>query len=258
MNKIFLVFCLVYFFLFSFSICAETKPVPVRYSYFGNFSALELVPEEAQNAPVVIYLYDEFYDRFGRGRSTQQGYDPFSFLRTFEEWGFISIMPNKPARKLNGIKAAIRYAQKHPQADPGSIFIVGCSEASFLSLFTGPLLNQTHGLILINPKSIHDTGYLSFPGFRRVVSQIKVPVLHLVSTEIKKVDIHTGRTIYKGLKDFGISVDYQEYPVNHRWFWTPKKTFMGRIKTFIDEKLGVEDVIEKEKKSIYSTTETTS
>ena len=137
-EKIFLVSLAIYLCL-SCSGFSKIEAAPIKkisYTYGDNFKGWLTIPKKSGKLPVIIYNYDEYFDWAGEKYSGQNGYDIKEFMREFERWGYICIVPLERFHKANAIKGAIKYVEGLPQVDKKNIHIVGLSEGAFLSLLT--------------------------------------------------------------------------------------------------------------------------
>lgn len=216
------------------------RPIePITYSYFENFNGMLLLPDGPPPYPAIIYSYDEFYELAGIGGAMKQGYDLAPIIRTFQSWGFAVLVPERRHHNPKSVKGAIRYLQAHKDIDSRAISLVGVSEGGFLSLLGCKDEKDLAALILLAPKSIHDTGSFSIVGLHRMMPRFSTPTLMLVGNEAPNSDVMSGRSLRKVLVMANKELEYKEYYVNKRWFWNSSNRFMDDIKRFIQQRIGV-------------------
>ncbi len=227
----------ILFLFLHFSIVADSTPIQtIHYSYGGNFKGYLNIPEKAGRMPVIIYNYDHFLDRVGEDLAKKKGYDMEAFIRVFESWGYITLIPLERYRKINAIKGAIHYARNLPQARSEEIHLVGLTEGGFLSLL---LLNEVPDVTSISilvPEPIHYTGYFSLPNLTRGIDHIQTPILMIVGEREKKWRVQLSQVLHQLFKQHHKKLTYKGYPVERYWFWNPEHGFMDDIHHFVERK----------------------
>ncbi len=208
----------------------------VRYghaSFGGNFKVWVLVPDGPGPFPVIIYNYDEYWDLAGDRLATQKGYDLRQFMREFERWGFISIIPVERYQKVQALKATVLMARQMPKALTNRLHLVGLSEGAFLSMKLSEDMPYIKSITVMSPMSIHSSGYYSISDLKRNVQAISIPILYIIGASDKKWRVSTSYALYEALKQSRSQVMLREYPENHRWFWNPDHVFMQDIHAFL-------------------------
>lgn len=237
-KKIFLAYLFIYMFL-SWAGFYNIKADPINkisYTYGDNFKGWITIPKKSGKLPVIIYNYDEYFDWAGDKLAAQNGYDIKSFMREFERWGYICIVPLERFHKANAIKGAIKYVEGLPQVDKKNIHVVGLSEGAFLSLLTVDIMPEVASVTLLAPITIHYTGFYSIPEALKKMRSIHQPILYVVGKEEKFWKVNMTELVYKLLVQEKCKVTYREYPEKRRWFWNPTHQFMTDIYQFITKK----------------------
>lgn len=215
--------------------CFSSTIETIAYSYAGNFKGWALIPDKPGKLPVIIYNYDEYFDWAGEKLANQKGYNIKNFMRTFEKWGYICIVPLERYHKANAIKGAIQYAESLPASDKTKIHIIGLSEGAFLSMLTVDSMPEVASVTLLAPMTIHYTGYYSIPEALKKMKKIKQPMLYMVGKEDRLWKLNITELIYKLLVQEKCKVTYKEYSESRRWFWDPTHLFMTDIYQFISQ-----------------------
>lgn len=205
----------------------------VWYTHFENYRALVAFPSGKGKRAVVIYNYDEIYERAGYVRSVELGYDPVLFLRYLARQGVIAIMPLYRHRQVNAVTGAIQYAKTLPQADERRIFIMGHSEGATLSLLALKDEKNIAGVIILSPATIHDWGNLSVNQLEEILSGKRIPMLYLLAGRDKIRYLLAASDIYHVLRKTNQPVDFKRFPFSRDWFWEPDHFFMDNVLSFI-------------------------
>jgi hypothetical protein len=213
--------------------------IEIPYTYGGNFTAWVSIPKikATKKLPVIIYNYDEYLDWAGMKLASRSGYNLHEFMKEFNHWGYICIIPMERYRKLNALKGAIKYAKTLSYADPNNIHIVGLSEGAFLSLLSLKEVPQVASITLLAPQSIHYTGKLSFPQILREIKSINVPILFVIGTQEKLWRLKTTKLLLRLLTENKKNVKFLEYPVDKKWFRSHTNGYMQDIHIFLTGKL---------------------
>jgi len=235
------IFCTgVFLALFPLFVCADSRlPIKqVRYSDGDNYVASLLVPVlDPYKAPIVIFNYHEDVDRSKTLKVKREVQDYQKFMDAFYQMGIVTLVPHRRDIDLGAVRAAIRYARQMPYGDKRRIYLMGYSEAALLSLLGALDAPRLRGLILITPRSIHETGALSLPEVARKLPKLKTPTLLIVGTGLESGVVHLGRTFHRLFSQAKKPLTYREYNEVEKWFSDPNSLFMEDVKTFIYDDL---------------------
>ncbi len=207
----------------------------IRYTGGGNFQAMLSVPPHSagQRLPVIIYSYAEVLDWRGEALSAQDGYDLTVFLRTFNQWGCIGIIPRERYRKLNAVLGAIRYAETQlPEADPSQIYLIGFSDGALLSLIAANMMPGIRSIAVISPNSPHSKGQFSIPYALRHVAPNYPPVLVIIGNQESVEKLSASKIVYEYLTRHGVRTSVVPFPVIDRAFWSGEGPHMNTIRQF--------------------------
>lgn len=202
----------------------------IKYSCGGNFKALVLYPDKlSAKMPVIIYNYHEDLDRGNQFRVYQNAHDVTLFMKVFASWGAICVVPMDRFHQTNAIRGAIRYVKSLPRADANNIHVIGISEGGFMSLLAVQPGDGVKSLTLLMPRSIHNTGALSFPGLMHAMPKIKIPIMIMLANQSADRSVKSSRLINTVLEQQRKQVTLVEYSEIDRWFWKPQKEYMQKI-----------------------------
>jgi hypothetical protein len=236
-------------FIFSTAISGKANYREIHYSRSGNFKALMNKPKDNRKRPVIIYVYDEYFDWIGIPAISKRGYDLRNFLDLFEEWGFIGIIPLERYRRVNAVKGAIAYARSLPNVKKNEIHVVGVSEGGFIALLAVDDQSKARSLTLVLPRPVHYSGHYSFPGLVRKMDEINTRLLFIFGEEDKKWRVRLQKNLYEVLVRSRKKVSIRSYPRDRKAFWNPHSFYMDDIHKFMTGRpapLPIPEQLEKE------------
>lgn len=228
-------FC-ISFFIFTQSLQAIPldQVQDVSYSFIENFRAKLMVPTwNADFAPIVILNYHEDYEKMHTAKLAGYVRDIVETMAVLEQAGAITLVPMRKGISVNALRGAVAYAKRMPYGDKTRIYMMGVSEGALLSALATSYHPELRGLVLVTPRSIHDTGAFSLSELIRRAPKIKVPALSFLGLQFSAHDIRQGELVNEILQQNGIKIKIKLYDEIEKWFFNPENLYMQDIKDFI-------------------------
>jgi len=180
-----------------------------------------------------VYNYDEFFDFAGYEGAYKRGYDIQAFLKEFSRWGFVCVVPLERYHKINAIKGALFWAKQQSFIKPNKLHLIGLSEGAFLGLMSQKEVQWVSSITLIAPVSIYQTGAFSLDGAKKIMPNLKVPVLYMIAEYDRPYRLGLTYELYKVFQVYRKDVTFKQYSENRKWFWDPTHSFMNDIHIFL-------------------------
>lgn len=209
----------------------------IQFSYYGNFKATLYTPNTGlPYYPVIVFLYDDFYESVGEKTAKNKGYDIDEFANIFAEWGYMTLVPMGSIQNTLKIHGALTYLQKLPRADKHDTHVIASSTQAITVLAAHTTKLRIQSLTLITPRDCDDTSFTTTTALKRCLPNISERVLILgterESTWATKSQLH----IKSLLESANIPTTYKTYLYKKPWFWNPRNPFMNDIQTFIEQR----------------------